>query len=147
MTDDGSRIAMPSFVDIHSHVLHGLDDGAKTLGESVEMPRFAASAGTPDIVAPPHANSRYPFDGRLIDARINELQPHSTVRIHRGCDFHLQFENIQDAIAHPTRYTINGGPYLMVEFPEVGVFAGADEILSRLLDAGMIPVVTHPERN
>ena len=98
----------PYFVDIHSHVLYGLDDGARTFEDSVEMLRLARNAGTTDIVATPHANSRYHWDPELIDERISELQPHTDVRIHRGCDFHLQFDNIQDAIAYPQKYTING---------------------------------------
>jgi protein-tyrosine phosphatase len=138
---------MPSgFVDIHSHVLYGLDDGAKTRDESVEMLRVAAEAGTTDIVATPHANSRYKFRPDVIAARIAELQPLTDVRIHRGCDFHLQVDNIQDALAHPQKYTIDGGIYLLVEFSDV-IFAGADEILYQLLAADMIPIVTHPERN
>jgi protein-tyrosine phosphatase len=137
----------PSFVDIHSHVLHGLDDGAKTLEESVEMLRMAAAAGTTDIVATPHANSRYAFNPDIIDQRIAALQPHTTVRIHRGCDFHLHFNNIQDALAQPEKYTINHKGYLLVEFPEMTVFAGTDDILTQLLDAGMMPIITHPERN
>ena len=137
----------PYFVDIHSHVLYGLDDGARTFEDSVEMLRLARNAGTTDIVATPHANSRYHWDPELIDERISELQPHTDVRIHRGCDFHLQFDNIQDAIAYPEKYTINGKGYLLVEFPEMTVFTESDDILTQLLDAGMMPIITHPERN
>jgi len=134
------------FVDIHSHVLYGLDDGAKTLDESVEMLRVAEESGTAHIVATPHANSRFKFRPDVIAARVAELQPLTRVTIHRGCDFHLQIDNIQSALAHPEKYTVDGGPYLLVEFPDV-IFAGSDEILSQLLDAGMLPIVTHPERN
>ena len=63
------------FVDIHSHVLHGLDDGAKTLDESVQMLCLAAAAGTTGIVATPHASSQYAFRADLIEQRIAELQP------------------------------------------------------------------------
>jgi protein-tyrosine phosphatase len=136
-----------NFVDIHSHVLYGLDDGAKTLDESLEMLRLAAATGTTDLVATPHANSRYAFNPAMIDARIAELGPRTEVRIHRGCDFHLQANNIEDAIAHPDKYTINHLNYLLVEFSELGIFSGTDEILSDLVGAGMAPIITHPERN
>ena len=49
-------------IDIHSHILPGLDDGSDTLEESVAMLRMAAAAGTTDIVASPHANQEYAFD-------------------------------------------------------------------------------------
>lgn len=134
-------------IDIHSHILYGLDDGASSVDESVAMLRLAAEGGTTDIVATPHANSRFPFDPDLVDERIRELAPSSPVRIHRGCDFRLQADTIEDALAHPAKYTINQKGYLLVEFPDLSLFANADAVLLRLLDAGMTPIVTHPERN
>jgi protein-tyrosine phosphatase len=136
------------FVDIHSHILYGLDDGAKTAEESAAMLEYAAAAGTSDLVATPHANAQFSFDPDLIEARIAELSALvNTVRIHSGCDFHLQADSIQDAIAHPDKYTINHKCYLLVEFPDFSIFANSDEILSQLLDADLVPIVTHPERN
>ena len=52
-------------VDIHSHILWGLDDGAKTFEDSLAMARLAKECGTTDIVATPHANARYPFDAAV----------------------------------------------------------------------------------
>jgi protein-tyrosine phosphatase len=49
-------------IDIHSHILPGLDDGAQTMQDSVEMLAIAAACGTTDIVATPHANGRFRFD-------------------------------------------------------------------------------------
>lgn len=136
------------YVDIHSHVLFGLDDGAKTLEDSVQMLEMAKRTGTRAIVASPHANTRFPFDPVVVEQRIAELVARvAGIDIHPGCDFHLQFDNIEDAVAHPTKYTINHRNYLLVEFSDLSVFHTAGEILERLLDAGMIPIVTHPERN
>src|SRR5437773_1490973 len=135
------------YVDIHSHVLYGLDDGAKTREESVAMLELAKRSGTRAIVATPHANSRYPFDPAVVQQRIAELATHVDIAIHPGCDFHLQFDNIEDAVAHPAKYTINHENYLLVEFSDLSVFHTAGDILERLLDAGMIPIITHPERN
>ena len=135
------------FVDIHSHVLHGLDDGAKTLEDSIAMLRLAEAAGTTDIVATPHASGQYTFRPDVIEQRIRELQPLVDVRIHRGCDFHLQADNIEDALAYPTKYTINQRGYLLVEFPDLSIFSSADEIILELLGGGLIPIITHPERN
>ena len=135
------------FTDIHSHILYGVDDGAKTLEESLAMLRLAAEAGTTDIVATPHVNGQFEFDPELIDERIAELNARSTIRIHRGCDFHLEAENIEDAIANPDKYTINNRGYLLVEFPDLSIFTSTQEILSDLISAGMMPIITHPERN
>jgi len=135
-------------VDVHSHVLWGLDDGAETLEESTAMLAMAAVSGTTDIVATPHANLRYRFDEGLVTERIRELtvatggQP----RIHRGCDFHLSFENVQDALQNPEKYTVNGGRYLLVEFPDSSLY-NMKQVLEALMHRGLIPILTHPERH
>lgn len=134
-------------IDIHSHVLYGLDDGAKTPDDSLAMLRVAAECGTTDLVATPHANLIYRYQPALIAERLAELAGASPVRLYSGCDFHLSFDNIQDAIDHPEKYTINAKSYLLVEFSDMLIFRNTSEIFGRLQDAGMIPVVTHPERN
>jgi protein-tyrosine phosphatase len=136
------------FADIHSHVLYGMDDGAKTRKDSIKMLELAAASGTTDIVATPHANSRYRYDPAVIDSQIADLNASvDGIRVHRGCDFHLQMDNIQDAIANPHKYSINGRGYLMVEFPDILLYRDVDSILNHLMEAGLIPVITHPERN
>jgi protein-tyrosine phosphatase len=136
-------------VDLHSHVLYGLDDGARSIEESVAMVRVAAAAGTTDLVATPHANIEYRFDPDVVEARLAEVAAASgnAVRLHYGCDFHFYYENIQQALAHPARYTIAHRNYLLVEFPDLLIPSMSEEIFSRLLDRGITPVVTHPERN
>jgi protein-tyrosine phosphatase len=136
-------------VDIHSHILWGLDDGAKSLRESVAMIHLAAECGTSDIVATPHADLRYAYQPELVDAKIAELAEASdnAVRIHRGCDFHLFLENIERAFANPARYTINGRRYLLVEFSDLVIWDSTAGVFERMLAAGMTPIITHPERN
>jgi protein-tyrosine phosphatase len=144
-----SRGAAPKFVDIHSHILPDLDDGAITLDESIAMLRLAADSGTTDIVATPHANSEFSFDPDRISQKIAELQDAAgpLPRIHRGCDFHLTLNNIQDALAHPAKYTINHLGYLLVEFSDFLIPSNTQEIFDCLRRAGLTPIVTHPERN
>ncbi len=113
------------------------------------MLRMAAEAGTTDIVATPHANLEFKFDPDTVGAKIAELAAASggAPRLHRGCDFHLYYDNIQDALANPRKYTVNGKNYLLVEFPDILIFKTTEEIFDRFLAAGITPVVTHPERN
>lgn len=138
-----------TLVDIHSHFLPGIDDGATTIEESLGMLRMAAAAGTTDIVATPHANSNYVFDPAARDRLVAELseQTNGAIKLHRGCDFHLSFENLMDALESPTKYTINGGRYLMVELPDMVSLPAMRTAVNRLLDARMTPIITHPERN
>jgi protein-tyrosine phosphatase len=76
-------------VDIHSHILPGVDDGARTMEESVEMLKLAAASGTTDLVATPHANPRFPFNGQRI-ARVFEelsLRAEGLINLHLGLRF------------------------------------------------------------
>jgi len=136
-------------VDIHAHVLWGLDDGAETYEESLAMLQAAAAAGTTDIVATPHADPRYLFDPEQIETRIARLESSGVTlpRLHRGCDFHLSFDNVQSALEEPGKFTIDHGNYLLVEFPDVSIPDGIDGVLTQFLDRGIVPVITHPERN
>ena len=113
------------------------------------MLRAAAAAGTTDIVATPHANLQFKFDPevnrQLALTLAGELK--DEIRIHLGCDFHLTFENIRALMDRPAQFTINGGPYLLVEFSDLIIFNNTSEIFQQFLDAGIVPVITHPERN
>jgi protein-tyrosine phosphatase len=136
-------------IDIHSHILPGLDDGAKTLEDAVAMVRMAAAAGTTDIVASPHANQDYEFEPQVVEQKISELRAAvaDQVRIHFGCDFHLMPENIDDAVRAPEKYSIGHRGYLLVEFSDFLIPKTSDQIFARLMHAGLRPIVTHPERN
>ncbi len=144
-----SADTLRKLIDIHSHVLFGVDDGARTIEDSLAMIRMAAEHGTTDIVLTPHASPEYPFNPEKNRERFLQLEElaEGLVRLHIGCDFHLSYDNIQDAIQNPTKYTIDHKNYLMVEFSDMLIFHNTAEIFSRLMDAGMIPVITHPERN
>ncbi|MCC6390658.1 MAG: exopolysaccharide biosynthesis protein [Bryobacterales bacterium] len=126
-----------------------MDDGARSLKESVAMLRMAADSGTTDIVATPHADLEYTFSPEMIRLRVEELTAATggVPRIYEGCDFHLTFDNIQDAVANPAKYTINHKRYLMVEFSDMIIFQNTGEIFDRMMAAGIVPVITHPERN
>jgi protein-tyrosine phosphatase len=136
-------------IDIHSHVIYGVDDGARTLEDSLALVRMAAESGTTDLVATPHANPTYPYDPELLRERLAQIARGSggALRLYLGCDFYLSYDNIQDAIANPSKYTINQKSYLLVEFSDMLVFRNTGEIFERLQDAGMTPIITHPERN
>jgi protein-tyrosine phosphatase len=138
-----------SVIDIHSHILPEVDDGAKSWEISVEMCRRAAADGITYMVATPHANDRYRYDRECFQGLVTRLQEQlgNTIKIGLGCDFHLSYENIQDAQAHPKRYVIDDTRYMLVEFSNYAVPLHTNDSFQKLGDCGMTPVITHPERN
>jgi protein-tyrosine phosphatase len=113
------------------------------------MARIAALCGTTDLVVTPHANPEYCFSPDRIAQRLAELTDlcDGALRLYTGCDLHLSYENIEDAIANPSKYSINGRNYLLVEFSDLLIFHNTGEIFARFGEVGLTPVVTHPERN
>jgi protein-tyrosine phosphatase len=136
-------------IDIHSHVVWGLDDGATDMEQSLAMLRAAAESGTTDIVATPHSNAEFRYQAELLEERIQQLAARTDgkPRIHRGCDLHLSFDNIDEVLHRPGRYSINGKQYLLVECPDFHIGKHMDGVLQQLIDSGIVPIVTHPERN
>jgi protein-tyrosine phosphatase len=136
-------------IDIHSHIVWGLDDGPASAEESIAMLDSARASGTTDIVATPHSSPQYAYQSDLLQQRIAELADRTDHRpeIHRGCEFHLSFDNLEDLLRLPERYTINGKQYLLVEFASAQIGKHGDKVLERLLQAGITPIVSHPERN
>jgi len=136
-------------VDIHTHILPGIDDGSKSWEMTAEMCRMAIADGTTHIVATPHSNYTYTYNrdrstdmlGYLHDAADGKLA------FSIGCDFHFSPENISDALEHPRRYTIGDTQYLLIEFNARAIPATVNRDILSLLSRGMVPIITHPERN
>jgi protein-tyrosine phosphatase len=136
-------------VDIHCHILHGLDDGADSLETSVQMAEMAIADGVTHVVGTPHANSHYKFEPEVIRQRREELQAAvgDRLKLTTGCDFHLNFENLQDLEKNPQKYTIHQKNYLLVEFADYSIPPSLDDTMHRLHLLGLSPIITHPERN
>jgi protein-tyrosine phosphatase len=136
-------------IDIHSHILPGLDDGAKSMEETVELLKIAQETGTKIIVASPHSDPEYTYDHEKVDELIAEAQALAGdgIKIVRGCDFHLMFSNVNAAMEHPKRYTINNGPYILMELSDMMIFPNTSDIWRQLENYGIRIILTHPERN
>jgi protein-tyrosine phosphatase len=136
-------------VDIHCHLLPGLDDGPDTLDEALQMAEMAIADGITHVIATPHANETYAFDPDLARQRRDELQRRLGARLAlaTGCDFHLSYENLKALEAGAARFTLNQKNYLLVEFADFAIPPTMDETLHRMHLAGLKPIITHPERN
>jgi protein-tyrosine phosphatase len=159
-------------IDLHAHILSGLDDGAKTIEESIRMCWRSYDDGTRTIVATPHIlPGIYPNDRSIILAKVQELndaikklgvgssefgvQNYSAsthprldaLTILPGADVHFSLDMLQ-LCENGEIVTVNDkGQYLMVEFEFQGIPYHAEDVLFQLMTRGIIPIITHPERN
>ncbi len=136
-------------VDLHCHILPGLDDGARTMEDAIAMAEMAIADGITHAVATPHLSSEYSFNYPRVRKLRDELQERigGRLKLATGCDFHLDPENYAALRQDTARFCINQKDYLLVEFNEFSIPPAMDEMLHELQLAGLRPIVTHPERN
>jgi len=136
-------------VDVHCHILPGVDDGPDTIEESLAMAESAIVDGITHVVATPHASSEHNFDYRRVQQLRDRLQTEigERLKLATGCDFHLSPENLEALRRNSSPFCINQRDYLLVEFNEISIPPALDETLHDLLLRRIRPVITHPERN
>lgn len=136
-------------IDLHCHILPGLDDGAKTIEDSLAMAESAIADGITRVVATPHSSSEHVFDYDRVRSVKDDLQSRigDRLQLATGCDFHMSPENLAALRDSPAQFCINQKDYLLVEFNEFSIPPAMDQALHQLQLAGLRPVVTHPERN
>ena len=136
-------------VDIHCHILPGIDDGPESWEMTAEMCHIAAADGITHIVATPHCNDEFSYDRERFAEMLGELYDVAEGKLGftLGCDFHFSHENICDALAYPRRYTIGESQYLLVEFSDYAIPPNVKQDLLSISSSGMVPIITHPERN
>ncbi|MCP3029517.1 tyrosine-protein phosphatase [Halobacillus sp. A5] len=140
-------------IDIHSHILPGVDDGAQTLEHSVEMAKAAVEDGIHTIIATPHhQNGKYNNDKHSILHQVGTLNenlknydipltvlPGQETRIHGDMIDSLQADEILSLT--------NQGKYIFVEFPSDAVPRYSKQLLFDIQLEGYQPIIVHPERN
>jgi protein-tyrosine phosphatase len=138
----------PRVVDIHTHVLHGVDDGARDIDQSLGMLEAAARDGTSLIIATPHAHrtSRDEIERRLDELRAIAGDRGIDIELAAGAEIRLGPE-IFDAL-HDGRYlSLNGGTWILLELPlNLEWPSYFDQVITRLESLDRYPVLAHAER-
>ncbi len=148
-------------IDLHNHLLHGLDDGPETLEDSLEMCRIGYRDGIRTIIATPHTlNGVYQNDRKTVLRRVQDLNAAlsrsgiltlrplpSALKVLPGADVHLAGD-IMIHLAQGKLLTVgDGNKYILIEFPSLGIPYLAEKILFEFIARGIVPIITHPERN
>lgn len=138
-------------IDIHSHILFGVDDGARSLDESLEMCRRSADDGIKTIVATPHAHDSVhkTHDPEFLRAKVDELNRllGGSPGIELGCELRFTHDIVRQVCVDKTAPTLAGGPYALIEFPHRIVPPGTERALFELMNNQIRPIIAHPERN
>lgn len=136
-------------IDIHTHLLHGVDDGSPDLVTSLVMAREAAEEGVTHIVCSPHACNEYPYQAALVEERFAALREklRDVVGLSLGCEFHMHAENIAEALANPPKYSVDGKGYLLIELPDTIIAPQLMNAAKQMQAAGYTLILAHPERN
>jgi protein-tyrosine phosphatase len=139
-------------IDLHSHILRGIDDGARTLEDSLEIARAAVADGISAIAGTPHVRDDWPTDAGVMEYRVAELntelrQAGIPLEVRQGGEIAIEW-----LARLPTdelrRFGLGGNPrYLLVETPYYGWPLGLADSLFSLRAEGITPVLAHPERN
>ncbi|HEU4681370.1 MAG TPA: CpsB/CapC family capsule biosynthesis tyrosine phosphatase [Gemmatimonadales bacterium] len=136
-------------IDLHSHLLPAVDDGSRSVEQSVKVLREMALQGVTDVCLTPHLQARWseagppPAHHRSFEALQSQAPPRP--RLHRGAEVMLD-RPFSRAAAIARNVTLGGSRYILVEFPRLVAYDIASSALAHVVEVGLVPVLAHPER-
>lgn len=140
-------------VDIHCHILPGVDDGSGNMSDSIEMAQLAARQGTKKIIVTPHCNADShkrncwdsEMENKFVSLQLQLKQKNIPIEIFPGQEIFLSGGFI-DGIKQGKFITLNNSAYVLVELDIRESAAAAYSKLHRIISEGFIPILAHPER-
>ncbi len=141
-------------IDLHAHILPGVDDGSQSLEMSLEMARIAVASGVQHMALTPHCNLpdnfRTNYDNSELRQRMDALQlalerENIPLELYSGCEV-FSTEETPLLLRQKKLLPLNDGSYLLVEFDFGEDLNFVSFILEAILDEGYIPLIAHPER-
>ncbi len=139
-------------IDIHSHVIDGLDDGAPNIDTAIDMIRIAAKDGITHIIATPHyIHGIWQNNAFLVQKKINKLikrieQENISVQLFPGNEVFISLE-VPELIKEGLVCTLNHSSYILLELPIINIPEYTKDIIFQLKLNGHTPIIAHPERN
>lgn len=141
-----------NMIDIHSHILPGVDDGAKDEQASIDMAKAAINEGITHIVASPHHKNgvfdNYRDEIQMQVTVLNDLYKMNDIdlTVIPGQEVRIYGEVVED-FKNGALQTINESKYMLIEFPSASVPRYADQLFYDMQMEGIQPIIVHPERN
>jgi protein-tyrosine phosphatase len=139
-------------VDLHTHILPDIDDGSKSLEESIEILRKYLEDGLKEIVLTPHymEDSEYSISNDIKKEKFNLLkeavkQQNMDINLYLGNEVYAS-NNILDLLKENKIMTINNSRYILIEFPMLNYSNNYIDIVYNLKLSGIVPIIAHPER-
>lgn len=136
-------------IDIHSHILCGIDDGSKTIDESISLLEEAKKYGFTDIILTPHyMENCYTSSCSQVNEKLNEVKDKSKkigINLYQGNEIYVT-ENIVKLINKKECISLNKSKYVLFELPMRDFPINLDTIIYLLLENNFIPIIAHPER-
>lgn len=140
-------------VDIHTHILPGMDDGASDIYDMIEMARLAINSGTTELVATPHCNLSGLYDNYYGESYERYFLQYQTILREEGIPLKIMpgmevyaTDRVPQLIRQGKIIPLNQKRYVLVEFDFDEMSDFADFILPRIRDTGLVPIIAHVER-
>lgn len=140
-------------IDLHCHILPGVDDGSKNMEMSLEMARVAVKQGISHIlVTPHHMDGMYVNHKKDVIAKTANFQvaldaAKIPLTVFPGQEVHLTGDLLKALDADDILFMDEGGRYLLLELPHSGIPEYTEDVIFELQTRGITPVIAHPERN
>ena len=134
-------------IDFHSHILPGIDDGSRSIEQTIRMLKEAKEAGFTKIISTSHyIEGYYESDEAERTELLNEVQKNiSGIELYLGNEIYIT-NNMINLIQNKKASTINNSKYVLFEFPLSAKSMNDKEVVYRLIENGFVPVIAHPER-
>lgn len=135
-------------IDVHAHIIFGVDDGAKTIEQSIEMLQEAKQVGFDKIIVTPHyMEEYYEADKELVRERLGQIQEQTAglITLYQGNEIYIT-NHINSLLDEEKASTLNDSRYVLFELPINAEPLNITEVVYQILEEGRIPVLAHPER-
>lgn len=137
-------------IDMHTHILYGVDDGPKTVDETLRMLEAAKSEGITHIISTSHSfHPQYDVDFMTVNMQVAQLQKEANelgITLHTGQEVRIQ-SDLVERYKNGEVLTLADSQYMLLELPSSNVPQYTKNIVYGLLEEGITPIIAHPERN